>query len=160
MAEEYFIHEVIISDSKGNLFNYHSDYMNENFSYDKEHDQISEYKPTQVTEMLREEKEMDAGKHNDRDYIKIMHSLFTQAHLNFEQCTMFFRTLIRKLGEDKQEYREYLDVNKAVATQVQDMMDYGWITEDGEYTEHCLNKLKEMGFGKTMGETTTIEEEE
>ena len=44
MAEEYFIHEVIISDSKGNLFNYHSDYMNEKFSYDKEHDQISEYK--------------------------------------------------------------------------------------------------------------------
>ena len=36
MAEEYTIHEVIISDSKGNLFNYHSDYMNENFSYDKE----------------------------------------------------------------------------------------------------------------------------
>ena len=57
MAEEYFIHEVIISDSKGNLFNYHSDYMNENFSYDKEHDQISEYKPTQVTEMLREDNE-------------------------------------------------------------------------------------------------------
>ena len=103
---------------------------------------------------------MDSGKHNDRDYIKIMHKLFTEGHLNFEQCTMFFRTLIRKLGEDKQAYREYLDVNKAVATQVQDMMDYGWITEDGEYTEHCLNKLKEMGFGKTMGETTTIEEEE
>jgi len=101
---------------------------------------------------------MDAGKHNDRDYIKIMHSLFTQAHLNFEQCTMFFRTLIRKA--DQQAYREYLDVNKAVADQVQEMMDYGWITEDGEYTEHCLNKLKEMGFGKTMGETTPVKEEE
>ena len=98
---------------------------------------------------------MDAGKHNDRDYIKIMHSLFKQGHLNFEQCTMFFRTLIRKA--DQQAYREYLDVNKAVADQVQDMMDYGWITEDGEYTEHCLNKLKEMGFGKTMGETTPID---
>lgn len=57
MAEEYFIHEVIISDSEGNLFNYHSDYMNENFSYDKEHDQISEYRPTQVTEQLREERD-------------------------------------------------------------------------------------------------------
>lgn len=95
---------------------------------------------------------MDAGKHNDRDYIKIMHKLFKQGHLNFEQCTMFFRTLIRKA--DQQAYREYLDVNKAVATQVQDMMDYGWITEDGEYTEHCLNMLKKMGFGRTMGETT------
>ena len=97
---------------------------------------------------------MDAGKHNDRDYIKIMHSLVKQGHLNFEQCTMFFRTLIRKA--DQQAYREYLDVNKAVADQVQDMLDYGWITQDGEYTEHCLNKLKEMGFGKTMGETTPI----
>jgi polyhydroxyalkanoate synthesis regulator phasin len=98
---------------------------------------------------------MDAGKHNDSNYIKIMHSMFKQGHLNFEQCTMFFRTLIRKADQDA--YREYLDVNKAVADQVQDMMDYGWITEDGEYTEHCLNKLKEMGFGKTMGETTPID---
>tara|TARA_Y100000004_G_scaffold83405_1_gene93678 strand:+ start:185 stop:496 length:312 start_codon:yes stop_codon:yes gene_type:complete len=57
MAEEYFIHEVIISDSKGNLFNYHSDHMNENFSYDKEYDQISEYRPTQVTEQLRVERD-------------------------------------------------------------------------------------------------------
>lgn len=98
---------------------------------------------------------MDAGKHNDRDYIKIMHKLFKQGHLNFEQCTMFFRTLIRKA--DQKVYREYLDVNKAVADQVQDMMDYGWITQDGEYTDHCLNKLKEFGFGKTMGETTDKE---
>lgn len=57
MSEEYFIHEVIIEDSKGNLFNYHSDTMNENFSYDKEHDQISEYRPTQVTEQLRVERD-------------------------------------------------------------------------------------------------------
>jgi len=54
MSEEYFIHEVIISDSKGNLFNYHSDYMNENFSYDKEVDQITEYVPTQVQVMLED----------------------------------------------------------------------------------------------------------
>ena len=57
MAEEYFIHEVIISDSKGNLFNYHSDYMNENFSYDKEVDQITEYVPTQVQVMLEDKLE-------------------------------------------------------------------------------------------------------
>ena len=54
MEEEYKIHEVIISDSKGNLFNYHSDYMNENFSYDKEVDQITEYVPTQVQVMLED----------------------------------------------------------------------------------------------------------
>ena len=54
MEEEYRIHEVIISDSKGNLFNYHSDYMNENFSYDKEVDQITEYVPTQVQVMLED----------------------------------------------------------------------------------------------------------
>ena len=57
MAEEYTIHEVIISDSKGNLFNYHSDYMNENFSYDKEVDQITEYVPTQVQVMLEDKLE-------------------------------------------------------------------------------------------------------
>ena len=54
MEEKYRIHEVIISDSKGNLFNYHSDYMNENFSYDKEVDQITEYVPTQVQVMLED----------------------------------------------------------------------------------------------------------
>ncbi|BAQ85139.1 hypothetical protein [uncultured Mediterranean phage uvMED] len=54
MAEKYSIHEVIISDSKGNLFNYHSDYMNENFSYDKEFDQITKYVPTQVQVMLED----------------------------------------------------------------------------------------------------------
>ena len=31
MQQEYFIHEVIVSNSKGKLFYYHSDYMNENF---------------------------------------------------------------------------------------------------------------------------------
>lgn len=100
---------------------------------------------------------MDAGKHNNKSYLTIMTALFKQGHLNFEQCTMFFRTLIRKA--DQQEYREYLDVNKAVADQVQDMMDYGWITEDGEYTEHCLNKLREMGYEKTLGESNVLEEE-
>ena len=57
MAEEYTIHEGIISDSRGNLFNYHSDYMNENFSYDKEVDQITEYVPTQVQVMLEDKLE-------------------------------------------------------------------------------------------------------
>ena len=46
MEEEYFIHEVIVSNSKGKLFYYHSDNMNENFSYDKEYDQLSPVKET------------------------------------------------------------------------------------------------------------------
>ena len=87
---------------------------------------------------------MDAGKHKDKDYIKIMDDLFKQGHLNFEQVTMFFKTLIKKA--EQKIYREYLDSDKAIADQVQDMMDYGWITQDGELTEHCLNKLKEMGY--------------
>ena len=44
MEEEYFIHEVIVSNSKGKLFYYHSDYMNENFFYDKKYDQLSQVK--------------------------------------------------------------------------------------------------------------------
>ena len=44
MEEEYFIHEVIVSNSKGKLFNYHSDYMNENFKYDKEYDKLTPLK--------------------------------------------------------------------------------------------------------------------
>jgi hypothetical protein len=41
MEEEYFIHEIIVSNSKGELFNYHSDYMNENFFYDENYDQLT-----------------------------------------------------------------------------------------------------------------------
>ena len=41
MKEEYFIHEVIVSNIKGKLFYYHSDYMNENFAYDERYDQLT-----------------------------------------------------------------------------------------------------------------------
>ena len=41
MEQEYFIHEVIVSNSKGKLFYYHSDYMNEIFKYDKEYDKLT-----------------------------------------------------------------------------------------------------------------------
>ena len=30
---EYFIHEVIVSDSNGKLYHYHSDWLNENFCF-------------------------------------------------------------------------------------------------------------------------------
>ncbi len=55
-TEEYSIHKVIISDSKGNLFNYHSNYMNENFSYDKDYDQITEYVPISRSQVMLEDK--------------------------------------------------------------------------------------------------------
>jgi hypothetical protein len=41
MEEEYFIYEVIVSDSKGKLYYYNSDVMNENFSYDERYDQLT-----------------------------------------------------------------------------------------------------------------------
>jgi len=41
MEEEYFIHEVIVSDSNGKLYHYHSDWLNENFSYDEEYDELT-----------------------------------------------------------------------------------------------------------------------
>ena len=41
MQEEYFIHEVIVSDSNGKLYHYHSDWLNENFSYDEEYDELT-----------------------------------------------------------------------------------------------------------------------
>tara|TARA_R100001463_G_scaffold130957_1_gene190706 strand:- start:440 stop:589 length:150 start_codon:yes stop_codon:yes gene_type:complete len=44
MEEEYWIYEVIVSNSKGELFYYHSDTMNENFSYDEEYDELSPMK--------------------------------------------------------------------------------------------------------------------
>ena len=44
MPEEYKIHEVIVANSKGELFYYHSNYMNENFSYDKEYDELTPVK--------------------------------------------------------------------------------------------------------------------
>jgi len=100
---------------------------------------------------------MDAGKHNNKNYLKIMTGLFKQGHLNFELVFMFMRTLVR--NNTKKDFREYLDANWDIRTQLKDTVDYGWITKEGEYTEHCLNKLKEMGFGKTMGETTGMEEE-
>ena len=44
MEEEYYIYEVIVSDSKGKLYYYNSDVMNENFTYNKEYDQLTPIK--------------------------------------------------------------------------------------------------------------------
>lgn len=101
---------------------------------------------------------MDAGKHNNKNYLKIMTGLFKQGHLNFELVFMFMRTLVR--NNTKKDFREYLDANWDIRQQLKDTVDYGWITRDGEYTEHCLNKLRDMGFGDTLGESKSVSKEE
>jgi len=100
---------------------------------------------------------MDNNKHDDKKYLTIMTRLFKQGDLNFEQVFMFMRTIVRNYKS--KTYVDYLDKNYDIRRQVIDTVDYGWITKDGEYTEHCLNKLREMGFEKTLGESTVAEEE-
>tara|TARA_R110000751_G_scaffold156017_2_gene261499 strand:+ start:1136 stop:1516 length:381 start_codon:yes stop_codon:yes gene_type:complete len=94
---------------------------------------------------------MDAGKHKDKDYLKIMTGLFKEGHLNFEQVFMFMRTLVR--NSDKDTVINYLGVNDDISSQVQDTVDYGFITEGGDYTKLCVDKMIEMGFEETQGES-------
>ena len=61
-----------------------------------------------------------------------------------EQVFMFMRTLIRKVENKK--VKAYLETNSERSDFLQDTMDYGWITEDGEFTDHCKLKLREEGF--------------
>ena len=100
---------------------------------------------------------MDAGQHKPNDYLIIMTRLFKQGHLNMEQVFMFMRTLVR--NHKLEPYRKYLDANYDMRRQLIETVEYGWITKDGEYTEHCLNTLKELGYGETLGESTVKEEE-
>ena len=100
---------------------------------------------------------MDSGKHNNEDYLTIMTGLFKQGHLNVEQVFMFMRTLVRKQREEA--FDIYLDINSDIRDQMLETIGYGWITEDSEYTEHCLNKLRELGFEETLGESSKVEEE-
>ncbi len=100
---------------------------------------------------------MDSGKHNNEDYLTIMTGLFKQGHLNVEQVFMLMRTLVRKQREEA--FDIYLDINSDIRDQMLETIGYGWITEDGEYTEHCLNKLRELGFEETLGESSKVEEE-
>lgn len=101
---------------------------------------------------------MDMGKHpNNKNYLTIMTNLFKEGHLNLELVFMFMRTLVK--NNTKKIFKEYLKENSDIATQLKDTVDYGWITKDGEYTELCLNKLKEMGFD-TLGETEEIRKQD
>ena len=101
---------------------------------------------------------MDSGKHIDNDYLEIMTGLFKEGNLNFEQVFMLMRTLVRKQREES--FDIYLDMNSDIRDQMLETIGYGWITGDGEYTEHCLNKLRELGFEETLGESSTVKEEE
>jgi len=85
---------------------------------------------------------MDAGKHKDEDYLKIMGDLFKQGNLNLEQVFNFMATLAK--NKKKKVYVDFLDKNDDIKINLKDTVDYGWVTKDGELTEHCLNKLKEM----------------
>ena len=90
---------------------------------------------------------MDSGKHIDEDYLTIMTGLFKEGNLNVEQVFMLMRTLVRKQTEES--VMNYLDINSDIRDQMLETIGYGWITGNGEYTEHCLNKLRELGFDKT-----------
>jgi hypothetical protein len=100
---------------------------------------------------------MDAGQHKPNDYLIIMTRLFKQGHLNMEQVFMFMRTLVR--NHKLEPFRKYLDNNYDMRRQLIETVEYGWITKDGEYTEHCLKHLTELGYGETLGESTVKEEE-
>lgn len=87
---------------------------------------------------------MDAGKHKDEDYLKIMTKLFKQGHLNFEQVFRYMGTLAK--NNTKKVFVDFLNKNWDIRTNLIETVDNGWVTKDGELTEHCLNKLKEMGY--------------
>jgi len=87
---------------------------------------------------------MDAGKHKTEDYLKIMNGLYEQGNLNIHQVFLFMQTLIVK-AEDK-KVRSYLEINPTIASNVQDTIDYGFVTEDGEFTEHCIDTLTKEGY--------------
>lgn len=98
---------------------------------------------------------MDAGKHKTEDYLVIMTRLFKQGHLNIHQVFLFMQTLIIKA--EVEEVRTYLDLNPVIASNVQDTMDYGLITEDGELTQLCVDAIRKEGYGDML---ETKEEEE
>jgi len=98
---------------------------------------------------------MDNDKHIDKDYLSIMNDLFKEGNLNVEQVFMFMRTLTRK--QKRKEFVAYLVNNEDIRNQMYELGDYGWITGEGEYTEHCLDQLREFGFEKTLGESSVKE---
>tara|TARA_R100001163_G_C5021304_1_gene164055 strand:- start:211 stop:552 length:342 start_codon:yes stop_codon:yes gene_type:complete len=84
------------------------------------------------------------GKTTLEDYITIQTKLYNKGSLNIHQVFMFMQTLIIKA--EYKEVRTFLEVNPTIASNVQDTMDYGFITEDGELTKHCIDTLTNEGF--------------
>ena len=90
---------------------------------------------------------MDNGKHPSMDnYLKIMHDLFHEGNLNTEQVFMFMRTLTKKVLKANSKVLDYLRENDEIENLRTDTVDYGWITWEGEFTDHCKAKLREEGF--------------
>lgn len=90
---------------------------------------------------------MDHDKHPSMDnYLKIMHNLFHDGDLNMEQVFMLMGTLTQKALEKNSKVLDYLRENDEMETLRTDTVDYGWITEEGELTDHCKSKLREEGF--------------
>ena len=90
---------------------------------------------------------MDNGKHPSMDnYLKIMHDLFHDGDLNMEQVFMLMGTLTKKALEENAKVLDYLRENDEIENLRTDTVDYGWITKEGELTDHCKSKLREEGF--------------
>ena len=90
---------------------------------------------------------MDNDKHPSMDnYLKIMHNLFHDGDLNMEQVFMLMGTLTKKALEKNSKVLDYLRENDEIETLRTDTVDYGWITEEGELTDHCKEKLRAEGF--------------
>ena len=48
--------------------------------------------------------------------------------------------------EENAKVLDYLRENDEIENLRTDTVDYGWITEEGELTDHCKSKLREEGF--------------
>jgi hypothetical protein len=52
MAKEYYVHKITLQDGYGNLFDYQSDYINENLSVNEEYDTITPIKKEEQCKCL------------------------------------------------------------------------------------------------------------
>ena len=61
---------------------------------------------------------------------------------------MFMQTLI--INAEVKEVKIYLELNPTIANGMQDTMDYGFITEDGELTQHGIDTLTKEGYADML----------
>jgi len=88
------------------------------------------------------------GRTTLKDYITIQDRLFNKGSLNIHQVFMFMQTLI--INAEVKEVKIYLELNPTIANGMQDTMDYGFITEDGELTQHCIDTLTKEGYADML----------